>query len=87
MEQNYQIHVFENGAALPGQYVFPFKLTLPKNCPSTIDWRGPMDAFANVHYTITATLFPSPKVKIKPMSFKQALVVRQRPPHDRMNIE
>lgn len=70
---------FEKQVALPGQYTFPFRVLVPKNCPSSMKYKGGIGSKGTVEYTIEASLVPHHSQKIQPMTYKCPLLINQDP--------
>ena len=86
VHQRFTIFIFQNQVALPGQYTFPFSVSIPYGCPSSAYFTGTESAVASVKYHITTNLQPNPSVRIRQMSFKQPLIVREMPAHVEDNV-
>jgi hypothetical protein len=63
----------------PGQYTFPFMVKLPIDMPSSLYFFGDSGSEACIKYSLKASLVKSENSDIKPMYYKQTLIVRQRP--------
>lgn len=86
IHQRFTIHVFPNQVAMPGQYAFPFNIAIPYGCPSSAYFTGTESAVASIRYSIKAVLQPNVIVHIREMSYKQSLIVREKPPHIEENV-
>ena len=86
VHQRFTIFLFHNQVALPGQYTFPYSISIPHGCPSSAYFTGSDSAVASVKYHLTACLQPNSAINIKPMSFKQVLIVREMPPQIEQNV-
>ncbi|CAI2368465.1 unnamed protein product [Moneuplotes crassus] len=76
IHQLFTIHTFRNGIVNPGQYSFPFNLVIPPNLSATCFRISSKLPDATILYSIKAKLEPNPEYKIKEMSFKSELLMR-----------
>lgn len=86
LHQRFTIYVFENQVALPGQYTFPFVVSIPNGCPSSAFFTGSDSAVASIKYSVKAILQPNVSVKIQEMKFKQIMIVREMPSYVEENL-
>jgi len=86
IHQRFTIYTFNEGVALPGQYTFPFNISIPYGCPSSAFFSGSDSAVASIKYSIKAVLQPHASTRIREMKFKQTLIVREKPPHVGDNV-
>ena len=75
------VYSFMGGSVQTGQYSFPFRIKLPYDIPASCLYTNyaASESFAQVKYKIKALLQPLNRDSMKPMKFKQTLVVRQLP--------
>ena len=85
LNECFTISIFKAHSILPGQYSFPFRVEIPKECPSSTDFAGPDWEIAIIKYSIKAMLQSTKDDKFKPMKFKQTLMVREDPLHVERN--
>lgn len=71
---------------MPGQYTFPFNISVPYGCPSSAYFTGTESAVASIKYSIKAILQPNVSVRIREMQFKQNLVMREKAPRVDENL-
>ena len=63
---------------MPGQYTFPFNISIPYGCPSSAFFTGTESAVASIKYSIKAVLRPHVHIRIQEMEFKQSLIIREK---------
>ena len=76
IDQTYQIYQFQDECALPGQYVFPFKLPLPGHLPSSIEYSH-ASAEGTIKYNLKGILEASNKEEVKNMEHEVDVTLKQ----------
>lgn len=77
------VYSFYGESTPAGQYTFPFRIKLPHNIPASCNFNGNDSAksIGKVKYSLKARLLPRDPDKMKEMTYKQTIVVREIP-HD-----
>ena len=87
VKKRFNVYIFPDKIAPSGQYTFPFSITIPHGCPSSVFYTRNLESKASVGYNIKAILQPEFSERIKEMTFKQPLIIREKPPLTIFNVE